>query len=333
MEQITSRQLFDGVRFYEFSGYSTYVDTTDTDPYPGMTFYIGSLSATASGTNTLGIGSKSFDYITSSPLVTVGQLIKIESTSLYVHGYMLGAVTSAYIDGAGITHINVDTYEFHGEGVSTQWNITLQILNGGANAVQNPNAPHVAKLVVADAQLYAPSTYVAQVLIPSQIDNTETITSNTPTHYAGYTFTKWKKQINVLEDFSDLHKPWLGTTVTIRLKIAKTTTTLAGSTVVYEFRDYNHTFTESNFSTSAGGFTPGQTYPNYPTQSRCTTYSDDYIDNFTSTFDYVYNSDGEIISQTLVSYSFPEDGNPDNPQPWSYVKDVSPGSFFEPPTP
>jgi hypothetical protein len=332
MQQITTRQLFDGAKFYGFYGYSTYVDTTDTDPYPGMTFYQGSFNVSASGSNTLGIGSKSFDYITSSPLLTVGQLIKIKSTSTIVSGYMLGVVTSASIDGAGITHINVDTYEFYGNGVSTQWNIILQ-LDIGANAVQNPNAPHIAKLVVADAQLNTPSTYLASVLIPSEINNTETITSNTPTHYAGYTFTKWKKQIVIFEDFSDLHKPWLGTTVTIRVKIAKTTTTLAGSTVDYEFRDYDHTFTGDNFSTMAAGFQPGQTYPNYPTQSRCTTYSADYIDNFTSTFEYYYNSDGDIISETLVTYSFPDDGNPDNPQPWSYVKDVSPGSFFEPPTP
>ena len=333
MNQITSRKLFNGARFYSFSGYSNYVDHTDTNPYPGMIFYQNSLNVSASGTNTLGIGSKSFDYITSSPLLTIGQLIKIESTSINIPGYMLGAVSSAFIDSAGITHINVDTYEVYGKGISNNWNISLQLLNGGASVMQNPNSPHVAKLIVADAQLDAPSTYVALILIPSEINNTNTITSNTPTHYAGYQFTKWKKQIVIWEDFSDLHEPWLGTTVTIRLKISKTTTTLAGSTVDYEFRDYNHTFTNSDFSTSAAGFQPGQTYPNYPTQSRCTTYSSDYIDNFTSTFDYVYNSDGEIINETTVSYNFVDDENPDNPQPWSYVKDVSPGSFFEPPTP
>jgi hypothetical protein len=323
MQQITADQLFTGGnqgRYYQFNS----LVNSDTDPtvdaYPGMTSLIQDRgNSTSSDLNTLSLGIKTFSLYSSIGSFSAGQLIRAKSYST-VSGYMLGEITSAYSE-TGIWHLVVNVYEFHGSGNSSQWFISFQ-LNNGYSVIQNPNSPHVAKLLVADAS--DKNNPFCEFNVPYAINYNTVITSNTPTHYAGYYTTQWKWQTFIQEDFGDLHEPWLGTTVTVRVKIAKTTTTLAGSVVEYSFRDYNHTFTLADFDIYGAGFTPGNTYPDIPTPSTCTNESEDYIDNFVSTFETYKNSDGVITSINNVIYSFAVN---------SYVVNVSPGSFFEPPTP
>jgi hypothetical protein len=328
MIQITPEVLFQGARYFNFTSLvnapNGFYPNVPTSEYPGMVEYTPDTTrGVSSDSNTLEIGTKTFSYY-GAPTLVAGNLVRIESYSSVV-GYMLGRVTSFY-SSVGVSHAVVDVYEVHGSGTSLQWYITLQ-LNRGYNVEQNPNTPHLAKLKVAD---YYNREATAAFNVPYDITTNAVITSDTPTHQAGYTTTYWGWSTYITEDYGDLHEPWLGTTVTVRIKIKKETVTYIGSgeftTVTeYSFRDYNHTFTLSDFDPYSGGFTPGQTLPDNPTPSRCENYSDGPIDNFVSTYDQTFNgTTGELLTSVTVTYTFDVQ---------SYVVDVQPGSFFEPPTP
>lgn len=327
MLKIPPSTLFSGVKYFYFTSlvnapFGAY-PSTPTSPFPGMIGYgADPFIANSSDSNSLDIGSKSFSYAGASPSLAAGNLVKIQSYSS-VSGYMLGSVTS-YTFSGGISSINVDVYEVHGTGTSSQWHIQMQLNNGEGNVnnvFQNPNSPHLAKLRVADVNDY--DAY-ASFNVPANLNSTTVITSDTPTHFASYTTTKWGWRTFIIEDFGDLHEPWVGTTLTVRVKIRKDTETLDGITTEYSFRDYNHTFTYADFDIYSAYFVPGDTYPATPTPSSCENYSDGDIDEFTSTVDIVRNSEGTVISLNNVTYTFDTE---------SYVINVTPGSFFEPPTP
>ena len=318
-----SNQVMAGEFYFKFTSVAEGPYTPpESSPYPSMRSYILNTSpVTSSTSNLIGTGSKTFFYSGTSIVFAVGDLIKI--TALFpfdISGNMLASVTSfSYDVPTSTATMGVDVYQFTGSGTATEWRITQQwgsTTNAlPLNVVQNPNSPHTAKLTVFD---WDNSGGQAQFSVPSEINNVTTITSDTPTHFAGYTVTEWKWNTYIVEDNSDLHKPWLGTTVTVRVRIKKVTTTLSGSTEEFENRDYTHTFTADDFNPSSPYFTPGVGH----LPSTCNNFSATYIDSFTSTFDVVYDSEGSVISSTYVNYYFDEE---------SRVIDLSPGNFFDPP--
>jgi hypothetical protein len=323
MLKISPETLFQGARYFNFNSLvnapNGFYPNVPTSEYPGMVEYaLDTTKGNSSDSNTLDIGTKNFSYY-GAPVFVSGDAVRIDSTSDTVHGYMLGIVTS-YSSGEGISHITVDVYRVYGTGTSLQWQVSLQ-LNRGYNVVQNPNSPHLAKLKVAD---YYNREASAAFNVPYDITTNTVITSDTPSHKAGYTTTYWGWSTYITEDYGDLHEPWLGTTVTVRVKIKKSTTTYIDGeyTTVdeYSFRDYNHTFTLSDFDPYSPWFIPGA-------PSSCENFSDAPIDNFVSTYDQTYNvsvSPPVLLTSVTVTYTFDVQ---------SYVIDVSPGSFFEPPTP
>lgn len=317
-----SNQVMAGNYYFQFQSLSegTY-DPPSLSPYPSMRSYLIDTSpVTSESSNSFGTGTKNFVYSGTNIRFSVGDLIKITST-FGDAGEMLGWVSAfSYDVPTSTATMSVDVYQFNGTGASSNWRIIQQwgstTNDLPLNVVQNPNSPATAKLTVFDWETSGGS---AQFFVPNEPHSETTITSDTPTHFAGYTFTQWKWGTYIVEDNSDLHKPWLGTTVVVRQKIMKETTTLAGTVVEYEFRDYTHTFTTDDFNPSNAGWVAG--YGHSP--STCTNKSADYIDNFTSTFDVV-SVDGVVVSSTYVIYSFVGG---------SYIIDVTPANFFEPPTP
>jgi hypothetical protein len=317
-----SNQVLAGQYFFQFNSLTegTY-DPPSLSPYPSMTTYALNITAVDSeSSNSFGIGTKYFVY-SGGLLFSVGDLIKITST-FGDAGEMLGWISSfSYDEPTNTGTMDVDVYQFNGTGTSSNWRIVQQwgstTNDIPRNVVQNPNSPATAKLTVFD---WEQSGGFVQFSVPNSLQSETTITIDTPTHYAGYTFTQWKWNTYILEDNSDLHKPWLGTTVVVRVKIAKETTTLSGTTIEFEFRDYTHTFTADDFNPESEWFVAGIGH----SPSICQNFSETYIDNYTSTFDVIKNSEGTIISSTYVIYSFAE---------VSWIVSVTPPSFFEPPTP
>jgi hypothetical protein len=320
-----SNQVLAGQYFFQFNSLTegTY-DPPSLSPYPSMqTYALDTSPVDSESSNSFGTGTKYFVYSGGSRF-SIGDLIKITST-LGNAGEMLGWISSfSYDEPTNTGTIGVDIYQFTGTGSSSNWRIKQQwgstTNDIPRNVVQNSNSPATAKLTVFDWEQSGGS---AQFSVPNSLHNDTTITSDTPTHYAGYTLTQWKWNTIIVEDNSDLHKPWLGTTVVVRVKIAKETTTLSGTTVEFEFRDYTHTFTADDFNPESEFFTPGVGH----SPSICENFSSNYIDNFTSTFDVIYEPDTNppvVISSTYVTYSFAEQ---------SWIISLTPGSFFEPPTP
>jgi hypothetical protein len=317
-----SNQVLAGNYYFQFNSLTEGTYTPPTlNPYPSMLGYALDTSPVVSeSSNSLGVGSKTFTY-SGTHFFSVGDSIKITST-FGVSGEMLARVTAfSYDEPTSTGTLIADVYQFNRTGTSSNWKIIQQwgstTNDIPLNVVQNPNSPHTAKLTVFDWETSGGS---AQFSVPNSLHSETTITIDTPTHYAGYTFTQWKWNTSIVEDNSDLHKPWLGTTVVVRVKIAKETITLSGTIVEFEFRDYTHTFTADDFNPSSPWFVAGSGH----SPSICENFSPDYIDNFTSTFDVVKDSDGTIISSTYVIYSFAEQ---------SWIISVTPASFFEPPTP
>jgi hypothetical protein len=321
MIEKNSYQVLAGNYYFQFNSLTqgTY-DPPSLSPYPSMTSYVLDTSPVDSeSSNSFGTGTKYFVYSGGSRF-SVGDLIKITST-LGNSGEMLGWISSfSYDEPTNTGTIGVDIYQFNGTGSSSNWRIRQQwgsTTNAlPLNVVQNPNSPATAKLTVFDWEQSGGS---AQLSVPNSLNSETTITIDTPTHFAGYTFTQWKWNTYIVEDNSDLHKPWLGTTVVVRVKIAKETTTLSGTTVEFEFRDYTHTFTADDFNAESEWFVAGVGH----LPSICQNFSPDYIDNFTSTFDTVRDSEGTVISINNVTYSFAEQ---------SWIVSLTPANFFEPPT-
>lgn len=318
-----SNRVLAGNYYFQFNSLTEGTYTPPSlSPYPSMKSYVLNTSPVVSETsNLLGIGSKTFIYTGTSIVFSVGDLITI--TALYpteISGTMLGNVTSfSYDVPTSTATMIVDVYQYTGTGTATQWRIKQQwgsTTNAfPLNVVQNPNLPATAKLTVFDWETSGGS---AQFSVPNSLNSVTTITHDTPDRFAGYTVTQWKWNTYIVEDNSDLHKPWLGTTVTVRVKISKVTTTLSGSTEEFEFRDYTHTFTNDDFDPESEWFVAGSGH----SPSTCQNFSPDYIDNFTSTFDVLYE-DGIVVSLIYVTYSFAEQ---------SWITDVTPASFFQPPT-
>jgi hypothetical protein len=320
-----SNQVLAGNYYFQFNSLTqgTY-DPPSLSPYPSMQIYVLDTSPfTSESSNSFGTGIKNFVFYGSAIPFSVGDLIKITSLGGDV-GEMLGSVSAlSWDEPTSTTTMSVDVYQFNGTGASSNWRIRQQwgsTTNAlPLNVVQNPNSPATAKLTVFD---WETSGGFAQFSVPNSLNSVTTITSDTPTLFSGYTFTQWKWNTYIVEDNSDLHKPWLGTTVTVRVKISKVTTTLDGSTEEFEFRDYTHTFTAEDFDPDSEFFTPAVGH----SPSICENFSPDYIDNFTSTFYVVYEPDTNppvVISSTYVTYSFAEQ---------SWITDISPASFFQPPT-
>lgn len=321
-----SNQVLAGQYFFQFNSMTegTY-DPPSLSPYPSMLgYYLDNSPVTSESSNSFGTGTKNFVYSGTGIRFSVGDLIKITSLS-GDSGEMLGWVSAfSYDVPTSTATMSVDVYQFNGTGASSNWRIRQQwgstTNDLPLNVVQNPNSPATAKLTVFDWETSGGS---ATFNVPNSFNSETTITSDTPTLFSGYTFTQWKWNTFIIEDNSDLHKPWLGTTVTVRVKISKVTETLSGSTEEFEFRDYTHTFTADDFDPESEFFTAGVGH----SPSICENFSETYIDNFTSTFYVVYEPDTNPpvpISSTYVTYSFAQA---------SWIVSVTPANFFQPPTP
>jgi hypothetical protein len=313
-------------------GYFGFIQPTQTPPqsgYPPFTEYFPNYSiGSSTSNNTIGNGFKTFEYASQEPKCSYGDLISITSTSITVYGEMLGMVhTYSYNEGSGISTIVVEVYQSQGNGVTDEWDIRFQ-LNDGSNIVQNPDSPHTAKLSVYDGGGFASGS--ASFVVPYATKDETIQTENTPYVQAFETTTSWKWSTFIQEDMSDIHKPWLGTTISIRIKIKKVSIfvdytfepPIETRSEEFEERDYTHTFTENDFNPDSEGFVAGEGH----SPSTCENSSEDYIDNFVSTIKSTYDGDAPYGQLTLEAVTYSFDG-------LYYITDISPASFFEPPTP
>lgn len=311
------------------------------ETWPGIESYGPDIFInTSSNSNTLGLGIKSFSYLGQQPIIEAGDAIRIDSYSLRVKGYMLGVVTSYfYSPGPNISTISVDVYQFGGEGVSTQWEIRQQ-LYGGINIVQTPGTPYLAKLSVWDYQIQNGGT--AEFGFPQESVDETVKTVDTNAQQAFYIRTKYKGKVTIVEDMTDLHKPWLNTSVTATA-VLDTTTTVTTWTypenpqyppTITETRTtesenilHSYTFTDSDFSPDSPGWQPADL--GYHGPSRCENYTPDFIGEYIST--YVTNyaviypaidpNAWYPINQTTVLKDLND----------SKLTNVSPAGFFTPP--
>ena len=330
MDEISAKRVRGGLGFFNFQQPGPNPTTPTPPGYPPFTEYLPNYSiGSSTSNNTIGNGFKTFEYASQEPKCSYGDLISITSTSITVYGEMLGMVhTYSYDEGSGISTIVVEVYQSQGNGVTNEWDIRFQ-LNDGSNIVQNPDSPHLAKLSVYDGN-YSFANGIAEFVVP-YAPHVETIqTENTPYVQAYETTTKWKWRTFIREDMSDIHKPWLGTTVSIRVKIKKISTfedertdpPINIETIEFEERDYTHTFTENDFNPESEGFIAGEGH----SPSTCENSSEDYIDNFVGTSVATYGGDAPYGLETLTSVIYSFEG-------FYYITDISPPSFFEPPTP
>lgn len=280
----------------------------------------------------IGLGFKTFVYSGPEPKCSNGDLIKINSLSETIYGEMSAMVhTYSYDDESGIATIVVEVYYSDMKVVTipfeNKWIIAFQ-LNDGSNIVQNPNSPYLAKLSVWENSNFPCG---AGFFMPHQMTQTQNvITSDTPYLYAGYQVLEWKKRINITEDMSDIHQPWLGTKLKLRLKFRKTTYVEVDErpdpnpTVEYSYRDYEHTFSSFDFDPMSSGFVAGIGH----SPSRCETVSS-YIDSYTNTFSIV--RDPTRINPQVATYVINEFVFGGLVEEEIGIIEITPPSFFEPP--
>jgi len=326
----------DGMPFFRFESKSN----SGVPSWPGIESYGADIYiAYSTNRNTIGIGdTKQFSYAGQRPIIEVGDAIRIDSISSTVKGYMLGVVTSySYAPGGNISTISVDVYQFGGEGVSSQWEIRQQ-LYGGINVIQTPGTPYLAKLSVWDYKIQ--NGGIASFGFPEDQQSETVQTVNTDAQKAGYTRTTYKGRVRVVEDMSDLHKPWLNTKITAQ-SILKTTTIVETwtypenpeypptrtetITTAEENVSYDYTFTDADFSPASPGWGPGVGHQ----QSVCDNFTADQLGEYTSTYVTNYaviypaidpNAWYPINSTTVIKELFD-----------SKITDVIPAGFFTPP--
>jgi hypothetical protein len=315
-------------------------DNSGNPHWPGIESYGADIYiAYSTNTNSIGIGDiKQFSYAGQRPIMEVGDAIRIDSISSTVKGYMLGVVTSySYAPGGNISTISVDVYQFGGEGVSSQWEIRQQ-LYGGINVIQTPGTPYLAKLSVWDYQNNGGG--IALFGFPNDQQSETVQTVNTDAQKAGYTRTTYKGRVRVVEDMSDLHKPWLNTLVTATGVLNTTTTVQTWTypenpeypptrteTITRESENvsHTHTFTDSDFSPDSPGWQPGVGH--YPsvcdnfTAEQLGEYTTTYVENYAVIYPAIDPNAWYIINSTIVYKEILD----------SKITDVQPAGFFTPP--
>jgi len=325
-----------GMPFFQFRSLAV-----DQPQWPGIESYGADIFIVASyNRNSLGLGLKEFSYYNQQPTMEVGDVIRIDSYSNIVKGYMLGVVTSySYAPESHISTILVDVYQFAGEGVSTQWEIRQQ-LYGGMNVVQTPGNPYLAKLSVWDYQIGNGGN--AEFGFPRDNQSETIILVDTNAQKSFLFKTKYKGRIIVGEDMSDLHKPWLNTSVTATAVLNTTTivetwtyppnpedppTRTETITRESENVSHSHTFTDADFSPDSPGWQPAD--PGYHGPSRCENYTAEqlgeynttYLTNYAVIYPAIDPNAWYPINATTVLKDMED----------SKLTNVSPAGFFTPP--
>jgi len=325
-----------GMPFFQFRSLAV-----EQPSWPGIESYGADIFVVASSdSNTLGLGSKSFSYPGQQPTIEVGDVIRVDSYSSTVKGYMLGVVTSySHSSGSNISTISVDVYQFGGEGTTTQWTIRQQ-LYGGMNVVQTSGNPYLAKLSVWDYLIGHGGE--AEFGFPREIQNETIILVDTNAQKSFLNKAKYKGRIIVVEDMSDLHKPWLNTSVTATAVLDTTTIVTTWTypanpeypptiteTITRESENvsHTHTFTDSDFSPDSPGWQPAD--PGYHGPSRCQNYTEtilgEYISTYVTNYAVIYPAIDPNAWYPINATTVIKDMKD------SKLTDVQPAGFFTPP--
>ena len=349
MNEIDAKSVRSGLGFFKVGWGATPFFQPDQLGNPPFTQYepnynIGDSTSEIS----IGLGFKTLQYEGEEPICSYGDLISITPNfeNATVEGEMRGMVQTYSFEG-GVSTIVVEVYYSDMRALTipyeNKWSIRFQ-LNDGSNIVQNPDSLYIAKLSVYDGGSFA-NGYAEFIPTSTYYPTTEIIV-NTPFLLIEIVKNYFKGQVNVQEDMSDIHKPWLGTTVSVARETEKVTIESdliwgdyynGGTGFTRETTEtrepisttYSHTFTSFDFDSASPDFNPAPEGSHSP--SRQSSLTPDYVGFFTITYEtrseYKTFIDAGVVLVTVFESVIDEGVNLK-----LRITDVTPPSFFEPPT-
>ena len=353
MNQIDAKSVRSGLGFFKVGWGEIYPSplAPDQSGLPPFTEYLPNYNIGDSTSEiSIGLGFKTFQYEGEEPVCSYGDLISITPNfdNATVEGEMRGMVQTYSFEG-GISTIVVEVYYSDMRALTVpfenKWSIRFQ-LNNGSNIVQNPDSPYLSKLSVYDGGSFA-NGYAEFFPDNGSYTQTQVVIVDTPTHFIRIIKYFSKGTIIVREDMSDIHQPWLGTTVTVNLPRIKSTieTTFVWGDYYYNgptiettqvdepiSKEYSHTFTTFDFDPASPDFYPAPEGLHYP--SKQVSQTPDYV----SEWEWYHEERWEYKSfidtgpatyvQTYVKDITDSRGSSSPPLT---IKTVTPPSFFDPP--
>lgn len=352
MDEIDSKRVRGGLGYFKI-GYAEEppILTPLQEGFPPFTEYEPNYQIGISISEiSIGLGFKTFSYNSEEPKLFYGDLVLITPYfgNETVEGEMRGMLhTRSYNPTTGVSTIVVEVY-YSDMRVLTipfinSWKIAFQ-LNDGSNIVQNPDSPYLAKLSVWDG--HPVTNGFARLFVPGRVNLEQETIIDTPEETFTESIYTLYGNVQIREDMSDIHKPWLGTTQISTCVFKKRTRTQTWTydpddwyappvyveTITFddEPREYSHKFTTFDFDPMSPDFQPapeGEHSPSFQNTEKI-------VDTFEGYFQTLYiqrEVPPELQPPEFVWTKVFEQGVTWNLEGSQRITDVTPPSFFEPP--